>query len=160
MTLAAACGWSLCRSLIVSLAAWPVCKYAVTWLSVMNRRERRLAWLALLVPFLCPELWAGYAWRGFAERLADTSLWTSFPFNQISWFSSAIGPRDAAVNELLLDLLLLFRAIPVGTVVMYFAPPPPLSRAALYCRKLTHLARPTRSASEVTDRLPRSRFGL
>ena len=29
--------------------------------------------------------------------------------------------RDAAVDELLLDLLLLFRAIPVGTVAMYFA---------------------------------------
>jgi ABC-type Fe3+ transport system permease subunit len=48
----------------------------------------------------------------------------------------AIIARDAAVDELLLDLLLFFRAVPVGTLVVYFAPPPPLSREALYCREL------------------------
>ena len=30
--------------------------------------------MTLLIPFLCPELWAGYAWSGFAVRLANTDL--------------------------------------------------------------------------------------
>ncbi|HEY2250549.1 MAG TPA: hypothetical protein VGH74_05795 [Planctomycetaceae bacterium] len=163
MTLAAACGWSLFRSLIVALAAWPVCKSQVAWLAGMERRQRRLAWLVLLIPFLCPELWAGFAWSGFAVRLAGTSFWGSFPFGLVTWPLSAIESRDAAVNELLLDLLLFFRAVPVGTVAMYFAPPPPLSREAWYCRELARIR--TRSASEgVSDvgakSLPRWRFGL
>ncbi len=137
MTLAAASGWSPPRSLFVALAAWPVCHWQVAWLGRMGRRQRRLAWLALLIPFLCPELWAGYAWSVFAVRLADTSLWDWFPFSLVAWPPSAIDSRDAAVDELLLDLLLIFRAIPVGTIAMYFAPPSPLSREAIcYCRKL------------------------
>jgi hypothetical protein len=40
------------------------------------------------------------------------------------------------VDELLLDLLLFFRAVPVGTLATYFAPPPPLSAEAVYCRDL------------------------
>ena len=32
MTLAAACGLSLVRSLAVALAAWPVCNLQVAWL--------------------------------------------------------------------------------------------------------------------------------
>jgi len=136
MTLAAACGLSLVRSLAVALAAWPVCNLQVAWLSGLERRRRRLAWLALLIPFLCPELWAGYAWSGFAVRLANTGLWSLFPFDFFSLTPQAVVARDAAVDELLLDLLLFFRAVPVGTVAMYFAPPPPISREAWYCRKL------------------------
>jgi ABC-type spermidine/putrescine transport system permease subunit II len=48
----------------------------------------------------------------------------------------AIITRDAAVDELLLDLLLFFRAVPVGVLVVYFAPPPLLTAEALYCREL------------------------
>jgi ABC-type spermidine/putrescine transport system permease subunit II len=131
MTLAAACGWSLIRSLIVALAAWPVCHLQVTWLSGLERRQCRLAWMALVIPFLCPELWSGYAWSNFAVRLADTGLWNLFPLPPMS-----IIARDAAIDELVLDLLLFFRTVPVGTVAMFFAPPPPLSREALHCRKL------------------------
>ena len=136
MTLAAACGWSLVRSLAVALAAWPVCGLQVAWLSGMQRRQRRLAWMALLIPFLCPELWAGYAWSDFAVRLVNTGLWNLFPFGLFSLSPQAVVARDAAVDELLLDLLLFFRAVPVGTVAMYFAPSPPLSREAWHCRKL------------------------
>ena len=162
MTLAAACGWSLVRSLVVALAAWPICKSQVAWLAGMERRQRRLAWLALLIPFLCPELWAGYAWSGFGVRLANSGLWSLFPFGLLSFSPQAIVTRDAAVDELLLDLLLFFRAVPVGTVAMFFAPPPPLSREAMYCRKLARVPRATRtrSANECDESLPRSRFGL
>src|SRR5258708_5533807 len=125
MTLAAACGWSLVRSLAVALAAWPVCNSAAAWLGGMERRQRRLAWMTLLIPFLCPELWAGYAWSGFAVRLANTGLWGLFPFGFFTLSPSAIVTRDAAVDELLLDMLVFFRAVPVGTVALYFAPPPP-----------------------------------
>ena len=104
MSLAAACGWSLIRSLIVALAAWPICKLFVAWLSSMQRRQRRIAWMALVVPFLCPELWAGYAWSGFAVRLADTGLWSLTSFPLLSRFGlapaspAAIVARDAAVD--------------------------------------------------------------
>ncbi len=146
MTLAAACGWSLARSLIVALAAWPVCRALVAWLAGMPRQRRRMAWIGLLIPFLCPELWTGYAWSGFAVRLANTGLWDLFPFELWTLSGQAIVARDATVDELLLDLLLFFRAVPLGTLAMYFAPPAPLSREALYCRILART--PTRSASE------------
>jgi len=135
MTLAAACGWSLVRSLVVALIAWPICKRQSFWLQGMDHRLRRQAWILLMIPFLCPELWTGYAWSGFALRLAGTEFWRFFP---ASLFPSpqAIVARDAAVDELLLDLLLLFRALPVGTLAVYFAPPPPLSAAAIHCRNL------------------------
>ena len=135
MTLAAACGWSLVRSLVVALAAWPICNRQSAWLRGMDHWRRRRAWFVLLIPFLCPELWTGYAWSGFALRLAGTAFWNLFPSG---FFPSpqAIVARDAAVDELLLHLLLFFRAVPVGTLAVYFAPPPPLSEEAVYCREL------------------------
>lgn len=135
MTLAAACGWSLVRSLVVALIAWPICKRQSLWLQGMDHRLRQQAWILLLIPFLCPELWTGYAWSGFALRLAGTEFWNLFP-SVLFPSPQAIVARDAAVDELLLDLLLLFRALPVGTLAEYFAPPPPLSAAAIHCRTL------------------------
>jgi iron(III) transport system permease protein len=135
MTLAAACGWSLVRSLAVALAAGPVCSRQSAWLKGMVGRTRRLAWFVLVIPFLCPELWTGYAWSGFALRVAGTDFWNLFPAGLFPSPPSIIA-RDAAVDEFLLDLLLFFRAVPVGTLVVYFAPPPPLSAEAHYCRAL------------------------
>ena len=136
MTLAAACGWSLVRSLVIALAAWPVCNSQVAWLSNLERRQRRLAWIALLIPFLCPELWTGYAWKDIGVRLANLDFWSVIPWSLFSLSPEEAVSRDGVVNELLLDLLLFFRAVPVGTVAMYFAPPPPLTREAVHCRKL------------------------
>jgi ABC-type Fe3+ transport system permease subunit len=135
MTLAAACGWSLVRGLAVALAAWPVCRRLAAWLKGLDDRQRRLAWFLLVIPFLCPELWMGYAWSGFALRLAGIGIWDRIP-DVLSPSPQAIVTRDAAVDELLLDLLLFLRAVPVGTLVIHFAPPPPLSAEALYCRQL------------------------
>ncbi len=135
MTLAVACGWSLARSLAVSLIAWPVCFRQAAWLKGLEGRTRRLAWFLIVLPFLCPELWTGYAWSGFGLRVAGTGFWSLIP---AGWFSSpqSIVARDAAVDEFLLDLLLFFRAVPVGTLAVYFAPPPPLSAEGLFCREL------------------------
>ncbi len=135
MTLAAACGWSLARSLVIALAAWPVCRAETNWLRNLPERKRRLVWWVLLIPFLCPELWAGYAWSGFAVRLAGTGVWNFLPAGLFPTPHSIVQ-RDAAVDEILLDLLLFLRAIPVGTLALYFAPPPLLSREARYCRDL------------------------
>src|SRR5579863_8013641 len=99
MTLAAARGWSLVRSLLVALAAWPVSNAAVAWLDTMERRQRRLGWMALLIPFLCPELWTGYAWSGFAVRLANTGLWGLSVFGFFTLSPQTIVTRDAAVDE-------------------------------------------------------------
>jgi ABC-type Fe3+ transport system permease subunit len=135
MTLAAACGWSLARSLAVALLALPIARWLAAWLKGTQYQRRHLAWVGLSVPFLCPELWTGYAWSSFALWLAGTEFWSHFPSGMFP-SPPAILARDAAVDELLLDLLLLFRAVPVGTLAVYFAPPPPLSEEATYCRAL------------------------
>jgi hypothetical protein len=135
MTLAAACGWSLARSLAVATLALPVCRSMCTCLQGLTEGQRRVTWLVLVLPFLCPELWTGYAWSGFAVRLAGSGVWEHLPTGL--WGGpAAIVARDVAVDELLLDVLLFVRLLPVGTLALYFAPPPPLSAEALYCREL------------------------
>ncbi|MBI3863427.1 MAG: hypothetical protein HY290_16170 [Planctomycetia bacterium] len=135
MTLAAACGWSLVRSLLVALVAWPVCRVATRWLRSLPPKSRRLAWWLVLIPFLCPELWAGYAWSGFGVRLAATGFWNLLPSGFWPTPQSVVA-RDAAADEALLCVLLFFRALPIGTLVLYFSPPPPLTQEAMFCRKL------------------------
>src|SRR5260221_4735112 len=100
MTLAAACGWSLARSLAVAVAAWPVCSWQSAWLKGMEGRTRRMAWFVIVLPFLCPELWTGYAWSGFALRVAGAEFWNLFPTGLFP-SPQAIVMRDAAVDELL-----------------------------------------------------------
>lgn len=138
MTLAAACGWSLARSLLIALAAWPVCRAQTCWLRNLSDRSRRVAWWAIVIPFLCPELWTGYAWSGFGVRLAGMGVWDLLPAGLFASPQSVVD-RDAGVDEVLLDLLLFLRAIPVGTLALYFSPPPPLSREALFCWRLRAL---------------------
>ncbi len=145
MTAAAACGWSLVRSLAVAFVAWPFCRRQAVWLRGWDDRSRQLAWFALVIPFLCPELWTGYAWSGFALRVAGSEFWSLFP-KAFFPTPTAIIARDAAVDELLLDILLFFRALPVGTLAVYFAPPAPLSAEALYCRELVLGKKPFRPA--------------
>jgi len=136
MTIATACAWSLARSLLIPLLAWPICRMQTDWLRQMPDRRRRIMWWLVVIPFLCPELWTGYAWSGFAVRLAGSGFWERLPF---AWVTNpqSIVFRDALVDEFLLDLLLFARMIPVGTLALYFAPPPRLSLAAFHCWKLT-----------------------
>jgi hypothetical protein len=149
--------------LVVAVIAWPICKRQSVRLAEMNDRSRRCAWVLLMVPFLNPELWIGYGWSGFGIRLAGTAFWKLFP-PALFPNPQAIVARDAAVDELLLDLLLFFRAVPVGTLAVYFAPPPPVSAEAIYCRELTcrmgFQARPSRPALRWNGALGWLQFGL
>lgn len=136
MTVAAACGWSLARSLVVAFAAWPVCKAQRAWLRGLPRGPRRIAWCLVVLPFLIPELWIGYAYSGFALWGASLGLWEVLPAGIVPSSPQGILARNAALDEVLFDLLLFFRAVPVGTLAAYFAPPPPLSAEAVHCFRL------------------------
>jgi hypothetical protein len=158
MSLAEATIWSLARSLIIAGVAWPLCCSQVRWLKTQPGRRRHWTWWLLLIPFLLPELWAGYAWRGFAIRLAADSFWNWLP---ATWCSTPLAKlrRDALVDEFLADLLLLARAIPVGTVALYFAPPAAISSIATHCWRLVT---PTGVSAAHRDQreLARRRIGL
>jgi hypothetical protein len=136
MSLAAACGWSLARSAAVAILAWPVCKRACAWLHGMPGHRRPLAWCLAVLPFLCPELWAGYAYSGFSLLVAGAGFWDHLPAGVVLSSPQWVHVRNAAIDELLFDLLLFLRAVPVGTLVAYFASPPPLSPEAIYCFRL------------------------
>ncbi len=114
MSLTEACAWTLLRSVIVALASIPVCRLLASQLNASPAWERKLAWAALLVPFFSPELIVGYAYRNYSLSLVHYPVW----------------------NEILYMLLITLRFIPIGTVVIYFSPPPPISAEGLHCRRL------------------------
>lgn len=109
MSFAAACDWSLTRSLLLAAMAWPAC----WWLERNLRSSRRpMLWLWLLVsPFLFPELLLGYL---FAP-------WT-------------VGRPWRA--EVFCFLVLLVRSLPIGVIALRNVPTADVSPAALYLRRL------------------------
>ncbi|HUG92927.1 MAG TPA: hypothetical protein VML55_18945 [Planctomycetaceae bacterium] len=115
MSLAAACGWTLLRALVVAVLSVPVCWRLRQALSTLGRRPRLVLWAVLLVPFFTPALLTGYAYSNFALSLVRYPLW----------------------NEVLYAALLGLRFIPVGTVLMWLAPPPPVTAEALHCARLS-----------------------
>jgi hypothetical protein len=114
--------WTFVRSLVLIAVALPLCGLLVRWIRPSSGYLRSMQWLLLSVPFLMPELLTGYAY-GQMTRLLITDLW----FREF-WF----------------DLILLFRVVPVGTLLWYCAPPSPLSREAIHVRRLAF--RPDESA--------------
>ena len=114
MSLYEACGWTLLRSLAVVALALPLCSLLADLLAQSRRRGRVALWPALLVPFLTPELLAGYAYSNYSLSLIHHPEW----------------------NELLYALLVALRVVPIGAAAVYFAPPPPLSPKAIHCRRL------------------------
>lgn len=106
--------WTLCRSVLLIAIALPWCGYLVRWVrtSPPARRGWQLGLLAL--PVLFPELLTGYAYSQMT-RLLITGAWT-----REAWF----------------DVLLLMRVVPIGTWLWYCSPPSPLSREALFARRL------------------------
>ena len=115
MNLAAACGWSLLRSLIVALVVVPLCWCVRQELAALSRRARAALWTLLLVPFFTPSLLTGYGYSSFSLALIRHPGW----------------------NEALYGLIVALKSIAVGVLVMHFAPPPPVSAQALHCAKLS-----------------------
>ena len=114
MSLYEACGWALLRSVVIATAALPLCARLADLLAESRGARRVTLWGVLLVPFLTPELLAGYAYSNFSLSLIHHPVW----------------------NELLYALLVALRVVPIGAAAVYFAPPAPLSAEALYCRRL------------------------
>jgi hypothetical protein len=111
MSLAAICWWTLARTVVLCLLAWPVCRIIETSLNRVSQRWRPWLLAGLLAPCCFPELLVGYAFRDLA--LANPS-WA----------------------EMLCSGLLLVRMIPVGTVALLAAPRSDLDATSLYCRHL------------------------
>lgn len=114
MSLTAACGWTLLRSLLVALLALPVCWWLHKYLASAPRRTRAALWTLLFIPFFTPALLTGYAFANF-------------------WLSLV---RYPAWNEALYATLIGLRLVPVGTLLLYFAPPGPVSAEAYHCAQL------------------------
>ncbi len=141
MSLSVECGLTLLRAVAVALLACPIAALLAAGLSTSSPRRSRIATLALVVPFLTPGFVVGYAYSNVTLSLA----------------------RHPVLNELLYDLLLLLQVVPVGTLVLLFAPPPPLGPTANHCRRLAgrrlDRLRSTRrlaclSQGEIRNRLP------
>jgi hypothetical protein len=110
MSFVAVCWWTLARSLLVALMAWPVCARLERVLRTTSAATT-LLWLIAL-PFLFPELLLGYL----------------------------IAPLVAGVPwrcEVACAAILLVRCVPVGVVALWGTPPSALSRAALHLRRMT-----------------------
>jgi ABC-type Fe3+ transport system permease subunit len=132
--LAFACGWSLARSAIVALLAVPVCIWMRRRLAMLSRPARRAAWGVLVLPFLFPTLLSGYAYSSVSLQLVSATWWDWLAG---SWSTPAhrwLAEHNSAMDEVLLGLLLLTRAVPVGTMLLAFAPLPSYSPAAWHCR--------------------------
>jgi len=111
MSLFAICWWTLVRTVVLCLIAWPICRRIERSLHAAPHRVRPWLVVGLIAPGCFPELLVGYAFRDLALA----------------------SPRWA---EVLCGGLLLVRMIPVGTVALLIAPPPDPDSAALFCRRL------------------------
>ena len=109
----ASLGVTTLRAVLLLLVAMPICLWLSKFLS-SNFRSRS-AWMLLLLPAIVPRMLTGYGYANFSISLIPYPLW----------------------NELWYAALLLISIVPVGTVLCFFAPPPPVSREAMHCLTLT-----------------------
>jgi ABC-type Fe3+ transport system permease subunit len=116
MSLAAACGWSLARSLMIAIVALPLCRQLQAMVAPSQGWPSKWTWAILLLPFITPDLLVGYAYA-----LAPLDWRIRYP----------------VANELLFSVLLFMKCVPVGTVVLRFAPPPAMSPEAMHCLGLS-----------------------
>lgn len=114
MSLAAVTFWTWGRALVIALIALPIAARLSTRLSTQHNRARFVGWMLVMIPFLMPGLFLGYA---YGRGILALREWRG-------------------VNELFYDMLLLFRLVPVGTLMLTLVPPPPLSEAGMFCRLL------------------------
>lgn len=111
MSLTAICGWTLARTVVLCLLAWPVCRWIERSVQQVSVGSRGWFLFALLIPFCFPELLVGYAFRDLA--LAH--------------------PRWA---EAMCSGLLFVRIVPVGAIALLAAPPSAVDAMAIHCRRL------------------------
>jgi ABC-type Fe3+ transport system permease subunit len=114
VSLAASCGWTLARSLAVALVAAPIAWWLRDRISALDRRRQIVLWTLLLAPFFTPALLTGFGYSRLSLSLLRHPIW----------------------HELLYATLIGLRLIPVATLVMSFAPLPPVSATALHCARL------------------------
>lgn len=108
-SLADACRWTLVRTDILCLLAWPLIVAIERYMRGLSDARRPVALAALLVPFLFPELLVGYVYRNIALAF----------------------PQRA---ELLCASLLFLRIVPVGVVTLLVSPATIVSPSAIRCR--------------------------
>ncbi len=138
MSLVSACLWTLARTLVICLVAWPICVAVERWLRSLSEVRRSVALIGLLAPLCFPELLVGYALR---DTAMDHPRW----FERLVRFLISDWPEGATNRsglvrtiwaELLCGGLLFVRVIPVGVVGLLAAPVGNLDAAAMHCRWL------------------------
>ncbi|MFO1093921.1 MAG: hypothetical protein U0992_11505 [Planctomycetaceae bacterium] len=110
MTFTAACGWSLLRSAVVAVIGLWGAVHLTRLVSQQRGAARIVAWVLILAPFLSPGLIVGYGYRNYSLSLVHHPAW----------------------NELLYVAILIGQAAPIGALLLYFAPPPPVSASGVH----------------------------
>ncbi|MGQ0636760.1 MAG: hypothetical protein ACT4QC_19285 [Planctomycetaceae bacterium] len=136
MSLAAACAWSLARSLLAALVAAPVCVWLYRQLRRLPQGARPAAWVLLAAPLVFPPLLSGYALSSAGLQLAGFTAALGRNWGPARGLAQWLADNFETVDESLLFVLLVIRSVPVGTLLLTCAPPPAMSAAALYCRRL------------------------
>lgn len=108
MTLVEPLGRALIVAVIAALSARPIAQ-------TMRRSRSGLIWALLLAPLLAPAIFVGHAWINAAPGLA----------------------RYPTLHAALYALLVLMKTCPVAVMVLYFAPAPAMSDAAVHCARLS-----------------------
>ena len=143
MSLASACLWTLARTLVICLIAWPVCVAVERWLRRLSDGLRSAALIVLLAPFCFPELLVGYALRDIA---LDHPRWFERLVRYLfsDWYEDATKLASVVRTswaEALCSGLLFVRVVPVGAIALLMAPPGELDAAAMHCRRMLVRAR-------------------
>ena len=143
MSLASACLWTLARTLVICLIAWPVCVAVERWLRRLSDGLRSAALIVLLAPFCFPELLVGYALRDIA---LDHPRWFERLVRYLfsDWYEGATNLASVVRTtwaEALCSGMLFVRVVPVGAIALLMAPPGELDAAAMHCRRMLVRAR-------------------
>lgn len=109
MSFAESCDWTLCRSVLLVLTAWPLCIRLERVLRTASPSV--LFWGMFTAPFLLPELLLGYLLAPWVVG--------------VPWKS-----------ELACACVLFVRSVPVGVIALWGTPPSPVSPAAIHVRRL------------------------
>lgn len=118
MNLNAGVLWACARGGCIGILTLPAAFLTLAPANVPDRRSRSAAWALLLVPYLTPVVLVGYAYSSFSLSLVRHQFW----------------------NEMLYDLLVWMRLIPVAALIIHFAPRA-MSEEALHCQRLLRRSR-------------------